>query len=303
MFSGNTDAQIAGFADYKEYCAGSIAAATLVRHIASRPDYDAYEKRCQIIGSSQPDHTLRDLLEDEAPSPSLSNRSRLQFRDFLIMPIQRVCRYPLLLSQLLSSAATPSPSEERSEFLSTDEYDIGVDVERALGAMRGVAEEADEARRIKEAEIKSATLIERMDPHPAVTPLLLRSLGTCRLIGSLDVLHHHPVVAPLVPPVKVKYLAAFLYRGYLVLAKVKKGKVYEPKHFLPLEVFQLIDITEGESDLSQVFPADSRRLPTTLHPARPSRPQLRPRRILRNGERSLGSGIVSSSRRKHCSSV
>lgn len=238
-----------GFAGYKEFCAGSIAAATLVRHIAMRTDYDAYEKRCQILSSSQPDLTLKDMLNDELPSPIPSNRSRLRFRDFLIMPIQRVCRYPLLLSQLLGSAATPSfsPTEERSEFVSTGEYDVGVDIERALGAMRGVAEEADEARRLKEAEIKSATVIERMDAHPAVTPALLRSLGTCRLIGSLDVLHHHLELAPLVPPVKVKYLAAFLYRGYLVLAKVTKGKVYVPKHFLPLEVFELIDITEGGS--------------------------------------------------------
>lgn len=170
------------------------------------------------------------------------------------MPIQRVCRYPLLLSQLLGAASTPSPSDERPEFEdSGDEYDIGVDVERALGAMRGVAEEADEARRVKQAEIKSATVIERMEIHPAVTPALLTSLGACRLIGSLDVLHHHSVVAPLVPPVRVKYFAAFLYRGYLVLAKVKKGKVYEPKHFFPLEVFELIDITEGEHLLADMY--------------------------------------------------
>lgn len=113
--------------------------------------------------------------------------------------------------------------------------------------MRGVAEEADEARRQKEAEIRSATILSRLETHHALTPAFIKSLGSCRLIGSLDVLHHHPTLAPLAPPVKVKYLAAFLYRGYLVLAKVKKGKVYEAKHFLPLEVFELIDIAEGES--------------------------------------------------------
>ena len=181
---------------------------------------------------------------------SPTNRSRLRFRDFLIMPIQRVCRYPLLLNSLLGAATAPSPTEERANptFHADDDggYDVGVDVERALGAMRGVAEEADEARRVKEAEIKSATIIERLEPHPALSQPFLKGLGTCRLIGSLDVLHHHPTIAPLMPPVKVKYLAAFLYRGYLILAKVKRGKVYEAKHFLPLEVFELIDITEGE---------------------------------------------------------
>ncbi|KAK4686033.1 hypothetical protein P7C73_g4096, partial [Tremellales sp. Uapishka_1] len=235
-----------GFAAYNEYCAGSIAAATLVRHITGRPDYDAYERRCQIITNHQPHIDLEHLLSEDVNLPLSMNRSRLHLRDFLILPIQRVCRYPLLLASLLGSAAAPSSPTSDQPAFEGDNFDVGVDVERALGAMRAVAEDADEARRIREAEIKSATVLERMETHPALTPTFLKSLGVCRLIGGLDVLHHHPVVAPLVPPVKVKYLAAFLYRGYLILAKVKKGKVYEAKHFLPLEVFELIDITEGE---------------------------------------------------------
>lgn len=162
------------------------------------------------------------------------------------MPIQRVCRYPLLLAALLGAAETPFPTDS-NPFERVGSYDVGVDVERALGAMRGVAEEADEARRQTEAEIKTATIISRLEPHQVLTPAFIPTLGPCRLIGSLDVLHHHPTIAPLSPPVKVKYLAAFLYKGYLVLAKVKKGKMYEAKHFLPLEVFELIDIAEGES--------------------------------------------------------
>lgn len=219
-----------------------------------RTDYDAYERRCQIICASQPHVSLKDLLEGAEPSPRPASRNRLHFRDYLIMPIQRVCRYPLLLAQLLGAASTPSPTSEHPPFgLSDDEYDVGVDVERALGAMRGVAEEADDARRSNEAEVKSATIVDRMEPHPAITSAFLRSLGTCRLIGSLDVLHQHPTIAPLIPPVKVKYMAAFLYKGYLILAKVKRGKAYEAKHFLPLEVFELIDITEGELPIG---PAD-----------------------------------------------
>lgn len=166
------------------------------------------------------------------------------------MPIQRVCRYPLLLAALLGAADTPTPLSERGSFLdpaADGEFDVGVDIERALGAMRGVAEEADDARRQKESEIKTATVLARLEAHQVITPTFVHSLGPCRLIGSLDVLHHHPTLAPLLPPVKVKYLAAFLYRGYLVLAKVKKGKVYEAKHFLPLEVFEMIDIAEGKS--------------------------------------------------------
>ncbi|WVW81229.1 hypothetical protein I302_103220 [Kwoniella bestiolae CBS 10118] len=233
---------ITQFSLYKDFCAESIIATTLVKHISERVDYEGFEKRCQIIGAAQPFFTLRDLLDDSNPSKT-AHRSRLHFKDYLITPIQRICRYPLLLGQLLDAAGTTSP-DSRSEH-SDEGFDVGVDLERALGAMRGVAEEADEARRLKDAEVKSATVLDRLEPHPNLTPTFIKSLGTCRLIGSLDVLHHHPTLAPLVPPVKVKYLAAFLYRGYLILAKVKKGKAYEAKHFLPLEVFELIDITEG----------------------------------------------------------
>ncbi|WWC90227.1 uncharacterized protein L201_005160 [Kwoniella dendrophila CBS 6074] len=234
---------ITHFSLYRDFCAESIIATTLVKHISERVDYEGFERRCQIIGGSQPLTTLRDLLDESGSSVS-HHRSRLHFKDYLITPIQRICRYPLLLGQLLDAAGTTSPQSE-SESTNDEGYDVGVDLERALGAMRGVAEEADEARRLKDAEVKSATVLDRLEPHPNLTPAFIRSLGTCRLIGSLDVLHHHPTLAPLLPPVKVKYLAAFLYRGYLILAKVKKGKNYEAKHFLPLEVFELIDITEG----------------------------------------------------------
>jgi hypothetical protein len=233
------------FSEYREFCAGSIVASTLVRHIASRPDYNSFERRCQIISASQSFVTLQDLLAETVATAGPSNRSRLHFRDYLIMPIQRVCRYPLLLGQLASTSLTPDLELPDSD--DDDTVNVGMVIQQALVVMRGVAEEADESRRLKEAEIKSATILERMEPHHVLTPAFIKSLGTCRLIGSLDVLHHHPVVAPLVPPAKVKYLAAFLYRGYLILAKVKKNKTYEARHFLPLEVFELIDITEGAS--------------------------------------------------------
>lgn len=234
------------FSAYKDFCAGSIAAATLVRHIGHRTDYDSFERRCQMIWATYPQVSLRDLLSAGSPDSDMSNRSRLHFRDYLIMPIQRICRYPLLLASLRNTALTPSVENHDSD--SDDSHMVGIDVEAALKLMHQVASEADEARRVKEAEVKSATIVERLEPHVALSPAFIKSLGTCRLIGSLDVLHHHHIIAPLVPPVKVKYLAAFLYRGYLILAKVKKGKVYEAKHFLPLEVFELIDLVEGKSN-------------------------------------------------------
>ena len=196
------------FSGYRQFCAGSIIASTLVRHIASRPDYDSFERRCQIISASQSFVSLQDLLSDSVGVAGPSNRSRLHFRDYLIMPIQRICRYPLLLGQLASTSLTPDLEIHDSD--DDEAIDVGATVQQALNVMRGVAEEADESRRLREAEIKSATILERMEPHHVLTPPFIKSLGTCTLIGSLDVLHHHPIIAPLVAPAKVKYLAAFL---------------------------------------------------------------------------------------------
>jgi hypothetical protein len=46
--------------------------------------------------------------------------------------------------------------------------------------------------------------------------------------------------------IQAKYLGAFLYPGgYLILVKVSKNKVYEPRHWFPLGDF---DISEREED-------------------------------------------------------
>jgi len=162
-------------------------------------------------------------------------RSRLRFQDILISPVQRVCRYPLLLSALLADVDNDLP---RNEVIAA--------VEHAQAIMRAVAANADDARQWKDAELKSIVIADRLEPHPAIHDEFMEHLGVCRLGGALEVLYHHPVHAPLEAPVKVKYLAAFLYRGYLILAKIRRGNRFEAKHYLPLEAFELIDITEGE---------------------------------------------------------
>lgn len=216
------------FALYNDYCAGSTAAAALVRTIAHRSDYEAFEKRCQIISSSAPHATLLDILTNQQSTPL---GSRLRFRDILITPVQRVCRYPLLLASLLADVNRDQPMS-----------DVVAAVEAAQVSMRAVAENADDARRRKEAELKTATVADRIETHSVLTRNFLGRLGTCRLIGALDVLYHHNADS------KVRYLAAFLYCGYIILAKVQKARgTFEPKHYLPLEVFELADIKKGEN--------------------------------------------------------
>ncbi|KAH8094906.1 hypothetical protein BXZ70DRAFT_896404, partial [Cristinia sonorae] len=170
-----------------------------------------------------------------------SQIGRLKFADYLIKPVQRICKYPLLLDQLKSNAADNSADG----------------VERACAAMRSVVSLVDNASMRQAHTVKSALIVSRMSPwlpiapprssspsHPASSPVeerpsltveFLTSLGACLLGGALDIVQH--------PSSRARYLGTFLYvGGYMVMVKVTKGgKVYEPKYWFSLAGFELVD--------------------------------------------------------------
>ncbi|KAF8914188.1 hypothetical protein CPB84DRAFT_1840921 [Gymnopilus junonius] len=173
---------------------------------------------------------------------------RIAFTDYLIKPIQRVCKYPLLLDQLLPSKAVRvlSQTDTRS--------DVDVVVESAAQAMRHVAASVDEARRRQDIATQSALISSRIylsssssgSSSPSVQTLsaeFLASLGNCLLAGSLDSMYYRPD-RPLnqMSTIKAKYYGAFLYPGgYLILVKVSKGRKYEAKHWFSLADFEIDD--------------------------------------------------------------
>lgn len=192
--------------------------------------------------------------------------SRLFLVDYLIKPVQRICRYPLLLDQLkIGKSIRSSYQEDGSSSASSKSESSGDSnalVESALQAMKHVASSVDEARRRQDIVTKSNLIATRISNAFAtqsssssrsvvghsLTLDFLSSLGACLLAGSMDVIHHH---ADKIPgssgTVKAKYLGAFLYMGgYLVLVKVCKSKVYEPSHWFSLTGFEIADVPEEE---------------------------------------------------------
>lgn len=197
-----------------------------------------------------------------------SQHSRLLFMDYLIKPVQRICKYPLLINQLKSRCpprgddsgddGNTSPSSDESSKV----RDANVDVEAASQAMKDVATQVDEARRRHDISTKSSLIATRIANASTaqsstslrnlvghtLSPPFLSSLGASLLAGSMDVIHHHVDKIPgNSGVVKSKYMGTFLYMGgYFIMVKVAKGHIYEPRHWFSLASFELFDVPEHE---------------------------------------------------------
>ncbi|KAJ9477368.1 hypothetical protein PHBOTO_000911 [Pseudozyma hubeiensis] len=174
-----------------------------------------------------------------APSATRQNSSRLLFRDFLIKPIQRLCLYPLVLQTLQKhSSATGGSVEELA---------------LAISLMREVADQVDEAGKRRESELRADLIMSRIEPNQGVTASFLKSLADCQLSGTLDVLHHHRILNPLVAPLRFKYFGVLIYHGFLIMVKVRKNSTYECRHWFPLWAARLSNVEDERNLIPHSF--------------------------------------------------
>ena len=213
------------------------------------------------------DGTPPDLLRSATTSSGMTvseptkvkERERLSFStrkitmvDYLIKPVQRICKYPLLLDQLLPSKPLRKVSRKGALTAGADLVDV---VESAAQAMRCVAASVDAARERQSIATQSSLIFSRIclglqvqgmlsssypyspnsgtPPHPnpsfrgsvtthaqnssqvrLLTPAFISSLGLCLLSGSLDVIHYsHPVNAWLTGAIMGKVKMKAKYLG------------------------------------------------------------------------------------------
>lgn len=125
-------------------------------------------------------------------------------------------------------------------------------VQQALWAMKQVAEGVDQAKSLREIELKTELIASRMELHSSYRAAFVCLLGQIKLVGSLHILYHGPNLDPS-EAFKIKYHGIFLYQTHLVVVKVKRATVYEPRHWFPIRYFELIDIPDSSGLMPHSF--------------------------------------------------
>ncbi|GAA5975897.1 hypothetical protein JCM5350_000771 [Sporobolomyces pararoseus] len=282
--------ELPNFHLYNDFCARHAEAMDITRRLTSRPEWEAYERQCALRAASQGDITplasrtnsasaspffqsvplpplstsvplptpSMDQTDSPADSPTMStvtlpvsssvptssasslanrSRSKLRFSDFAIAPVQRIMRYPMVFGSLAKYC------EEEDDSVGSDDRDA---VQEALKGLKDVAAAVDEAKREREGEIRTRIVANRMEFQSTVSIAFCDILGPTLLVGALHVLHRSAVIEP----IRVKYYGCFLYRSHLILAKIKKRASYEPREWLPLRLFEISSLEEGQGLLS-----------------------------------------------------
>ncbi|GAA5871301.1 hypothetical protein JCM8547_007246 [Rhodosporidiobolus lusitaniae] len=206
-----------------------------------------------VSSLSRGDSSLCSTSYSHIPSSSSASRLKLRFTDYAISPVQRITRYPLVFGQLAKY------------FASTPEHDA---IRSTWEGFKNVAAGVDAAKRQREGEMRTLVVAQRMEFNtPLVGGAFCDVLGPTLLVGAMHVLRtggsvgHFGSGAATVPggmaggaggaePPRVKYLGLFLYRTHLVMAKIKKRASYEPREWLPLRLFDVQNVEEGQGLLT-----------------------------------------------------
>ncbi|GAA5911319.1 hypothetical protein JCM6882_002348 [Rhodosporidiobolus microsporus] len=154
-------------------------------------------------------------------------------------------------------------------------------------SFKRVAASVDAAKRQREGEMRTRVVARRMEFNtPLVGGAFCDVLGPTLLVGAMHVLHYtggdgSPAQATGAggasgggssgaaggsgtqggggggvggsgggDVLKVKYYGCFLYRSHVVMAKIRKRASYEPREWLPLRLFEVNAVEEGQGFLT-----------------------------------------------------
>ncbi|KAJ2743666.1 hypothetical protein GGI20_003586 [Coemansia sp. BCRC 34301] len=151
-------------------------------------------------------------------------KRRLCLRDYLIKPVQRICKYPLFLKDLVKHTSQAAEVTAYAELSS------------ALALIRNVCEAIDqEQQRNDSLRLRQAVLANYSDNMEL--PLnLVSKLGNIVLSGPLNVVSHSNRGSN-----ASHMLGCVLFRRFFIVLKPKRSAMLLPQFWFPLHTMQLVD--------------------------------------------------------------
>lgn len=141
-------------------------------------------------------------------------------------PFQRIFRYRLLLQSI--SKATQKDSEE---------YEL---LSQAQNIIHAIASTINNEKSKMEAKRKTALFLSRLESDWTLPKRWFDTLGVCSLIGTLEV--------RCTGDNKAKRIGCALFNHYMIMAKAKKHKQYEPRYWFPLRKFEIENLPSIEGN-------------------------------------------------------
>ncbi|KAI8393577.1 Dbl homology domain-containing protein, partial [Radiomyces spectabilis] len=208
---------------YTSYCDRHTDALDLCIEYRSKPEWTLFLKECAAVDPMQ------------SPSnPSVANK-RLHFEDYLIKPVQRICRYPLLFREILRN--TPSETEEH------------ILLREVLRKMQAILTDIDQQKYQRDIRKRTELFIERLEEDWRMKKRHLSRLGNLEIAGALDV----TLAAPGQTTTRPRYLGCFVFPTYIIFARAKKVTSYVPKHWFPLKLVEVQELPDRHGKTENTF--------------------------------------------------
>ncbi|XP_049771951.1 spermatogenesis-associated protein 13 [Schistocerca cancellata] len=190
-----------GFRIYSEYCNSQPMATATLQELYQHNSYSKFFEACRL---------MRGLIE-------------IPLDGYLLTPVQRICKYPLQLAELLKYTKVDHPDYEK--------------IKEALEAMRNVAVLINERKRRMESLEKLAAWQQRVEGWEGED-----------LIEVSSQLIHHGEVIRVTTGMWTNNITLFLFDHQLVYCKkdILKRNVFVYKGRILLDASEVIDVPDGK---------------------------------------------------------
>ncbi|ORX52423.1 hypothetical protein DM01DRAFT_1408297 [Hesseltinella vesiculosa] len=215
------------FTFYDTYCDKHDLAVEICNEYRIKPEWAAFTKDCTLpFGEMPVDNSF-----DQGTKP-------LRFEDYLIKPVQRICRYQLLLKEIIRYAPKDTTEYRR--------------LDCSLRMMQAVVAGIDRRKYNRDNSERTLLFLERLDTLDGrLDKDCLLQLGNVSLAGPIDVAYS--TLGHMTSPPRSKYLGCFLFSSYLILVRPKKTNSYVPKYWFPLRTVELDDLPDDNDQANHTF--------------------------------------------------